>query len=75
MNLHITSLATKTQISFLISLDGFIARKKDTKTAQFIKRINEVARKKYPDFKIRIIESNKHKIDFYTENLLIGYYL
>lgn len=74
MNLYITPVAKKSQISFLLALDNYMSSRKQTKTSQLIKRLQQFIAKRKPGFKFRVLEGTKNQIELYAENNLIGYY-
>ena len=74
MNLYITPVAKKSQISFLLALDNYLSSRKQYKTSQLIKRLHQFIAKRNPGFNFQVQEGTKNQIELYAENNLIGYY-
>ncbi len=73
MNLYITPVAKKSQISFLLALDNYLSARKQAKTSQLTKRLHQFLAKHNPDFNFQVQQAS-NQIELYAENTLIGYY-
>lgn len=73
MNLYITPVAKKSQISFLLALDNYLSTRKQNKTSQLIKRLHQFIAKHDPNFNLQIQQAS-NQIELYAEDALIGYY-
>nr|WP_321410312.1 hypothetical protein [uncultured Carboxylicivirga sp.] len=72
MNLYITPVAKKSQISFLLALDDYLSKRKN-KTTLLVKRLHQFIAKHQPGFDFQVQEAS-NQIELYAENALIGYY-
>ncbi|MBS2097418.1 hypothetical protein [Carboxylicivirga linearis] len=73
MNLYITPVAKKSQISFLLALDNYLSTRKQNHTSQLLKRLHQFIAKHNPGFKFQVQEAS-NQIELYAEDALIGYY-
>nr|WP_319398380.1 hypothetical protein [uncultured Carboxylicivirga sp.] len=73
MNLYITPVAKKSQISFLLALDNYLSTRKQITTSLLIKRLHQFIAKHKPGFNFQVQEAS-NQIELYAEDALIGYY-